>query len=97
MSEQQHNSAQNPLSDPFADMPSRETKPAHLLSTEGFVTRLAQELRAKGDPDLPLNFYAEQARQLLLSGKHPKDISVSSDVPRAVNDDVYQSWALSRS
>lgn len=60
------------------------------------ILRLAKDLRAKGDPDLPLTFYAEQARQSLQNGGPSTRPMGNPRVNRACGDALYQSWALGK-
>jgi hypothetical protein len=77
-----------------SEHPEAARKPAHLLSAEAFIQRLAEDLRAKGDPDLPVSFYAEQAKQSLLNGQRRDAPTNNANVDRACDDTLFQSWAL---
>lgn len=77
-----------------SEHPAPTEKPPHLLSAEAFILRLAEDLRAKGDPDLPLTFYAEQAKQSLLNGPSRDAPAKNANVNRACDDTLFQSWAL---
>jgi hypothetical protein len=91
-------SAQRPsVPEQIIDANQAQAGGERLLSADAFIMRLAQELRSKGDPELPLSLYLDQARHLLLSGKTPQDAPSSASAAHAANDHVYQSWALSRS
>jgi hypothetical protein len=77
-----------------SEHPEITQKPPHLLSAEAFILRLAEDLRAKGDSDLPVSFYAEQAKQSLLNGQSRDAPIKNANVNRACDDKLFQSWAL---
>lgn len=63
------------------------------IDTPEFIDRLAGELRAKGDVDLPHSYYVEQVK-LRLSGKVGFDAAAARAAPNYGGSDCFRAWAL---
>ncbi|MCA0257020.1 MAG: hypothetical protein LCH47_10560 [Proteobacteria bacterium] len=63
------------------------------LDTPEFIDRLAVELRAEGDPDLPHSYYVEQVK-LRLSGKAGFEAAVARAAPSYEGSDCFRAWAM---
>ena len=64
-----------------------------LLDTPEFIDRLASELRAEGDPDLPHSYYVEQVK-LRLSGKPGFNAAPDRTAQTYEGSDCFRAWAL---
>ena len=65
------------------------------LPTPELINRLALEMRAVGDRDLPLSFYAEQVKRRLANNAAANDDGVvPSRAPAAATSSVFHCWAL---
>ncbi len=70
---------------------------AHSIDTPDLIDRLAAELRATGDRELPHSFYVEQVKRSL-AGKAVKradnDEAPRAKIPAAGTSSVFQCWAM---
>lgn len=65
------------------------------LPTPELINRLALEMRAVGDRELPLSFYAEQVKHRLASDTAANDDRIMpSRAPAAATSSVFHCWAL---
>jgi len=64
-----------------------------------FLTRIAEDLRAKSGSDLPLSCFVEQVKLQLAGGKTPEEIeqqatgAANSNKPAHLSD-TYMAWAM---
>ena len=73
---------------------SSEGKTApRVLNTPEFIDRLAQELRAQGDVDLPHSYYVEQVK-LRLSGQKTENTPAERTQAPYETSDCFRAWAL---
>ncbi|MDZ7926873.1 MAG: hypothetical protein U5L46_07205 [Agrobacterium sp.] len=70
---------------------------AHSITTPDLIDRLAAEMRATGDRELPHSFYVEQVKRTL-AGKTVKradnDERPGAKIPAAGTSSVFQCWAM---
>ncbi|NTE86969.1 hypothetical protein [Agrobacterium rubi] len=65
------------------------------LPTPELINRLASEMRAVGDRELPLSFYAEQVKRKLANEAAANDDRVKlTRTPAAATSSVFHCWAL---
>lgn len=68
-----------------------------IIPTQELIDRLAAEMRATGDRELPHSFYVEQVKRTL-AGKAVKradnDERPSTKIPPAGTSSVFQCWAM---
>ncbi|XUY26024.1 hypothetical protein RMR21_010490 [Agrobacterium sp. rho-8.1] len=81
-------------------MPSSDVgkSQSQALPTTELINRLASEMRAVGDRDLPLSFYAEQVKRRLANeaAANANDGRVKlTRAPAAATSSVFHCWALS--
>ena len=75
----------------------QQTETSRLLATPELIDRLAAELRARSDADLPHAFYVAQVRRQLASQAN-ENIPASSEPQRragSAHPSVFHAWALS--
>ncbi len=73
---------------------SNEGKAApRVLNTPEFIDRLAQELRAQGDVDLPHSYYVEQVK-LRLSGQKTENTPAERVQAPYETSDCFRAWAI---
>ena len=87
--------ASNSISPKRVSMPQTILPAEKDFDTQELIDRLATELRAKSDPDLPHTFYVEQVRRQL-AGK-PVETSAANAGPAPAEQDgssVFRSWAM---
>ncbi|CVI54470.1 hypothetical protein CFBP4996_09590 [Agrobacterium leguminum] len=69
----------------------------HSIDTPDLIDRLAAEMRATGDRELPHSFYVEQVKRTL-AGKTAKradnDEMPRTKIPAAGTSSVFQCWAM---
>ncbi|CUX26722.1 hypothetical protein G3A56_14715 [Rhizobium oryzihabitans] len=69
----------------------------HSIDTPDLIDRLAAEMRATGDRELPHSFYVEQVKRTL-AGKTVKradnDEMPRTKIPAAGTSSVFQCWAM---
>lgn len=68
---------------------------AHILDTPETIDRLAAELRARSDPELPHSFYVEQVRRHLAGRRSTlagMDIGAVKRGPKPAS--VFHAWAM---
>ncbi|MGG2478187.1 hypothetical protein ACNVD4_22685 [Rhizobium sp. BR5] len=69
----------------------------HSIDTPELIDRLAAEMRAAGDRELPHSFYVEQVKRVL-AGKTVKradnDEMPRTKIPAAGTSSVFQCWAM---
>ena len=64
-----------------------------------FLTRIAEDLRAKSGSDLPLSCFVEQVKLQLAGGKTPEELqeqatgAANSNKPAHLSD-TYMAWAM---
>ncbi|KXG85885.1 hypothetical protein [Agrobacterium bohemicum] len=64
------------------------------ITTSELIDRLAAEMRATGDRELPHSFYVEQVKRKLANDAAANDDkAVSSRVPAAATSSVFHCWA----
>ncbi|MBP2548854.1 DNA-binding beta-propeller fold protein YncE [Neorhizobium galegae] len=77
----------------------READQARPLDTPEMINRMAADLRARSDTDLPLSFYVAQVRRQL-TGRTPANSQPERAVPETTrageaHPSVFHSWAFS--
>jgi hypothetical protein len=83
-------------------MPVAGDDPSRALETPELIDRLAVEMRAIGDRDLPHSFYVEQVKRKLAGSKSRTDPVAANDQaaepPKAkiaaTTSSVFQCWAM---
>ena len=67
------------------------------VPTPDVIDRLAAEMRATGDRELPHSFYVEQAKRKLANEAAANDdrVKISRTVPAAATSSVFHCWAHS--
>lgn len=70
--------------------------PPKTPATSDMVDRLAQEMRATGDRDLPLSFYVEQAKRKLArsQGGNGTKTAKAASIPAVMTSSVFHCWAM---
>jgi hypothetical protein len=72
----------------------------HSIETPELIDRLATELRASGDRDLPHAFYVEQVKRTLSGDINPEALVAANDdegitrVSSMCSPSVFQCWAM---
>ncbi|WP_288427952.1 hypothetical protein [uncultured Agrobacterium sp.] len=67
----------------------------HTLPTNELIDRLATEMRATGDRELPLSFYVEQVkRKLATEAAANDDKADTGSHPAAATSSVFHCWAM---
>ncbi|MBB3655173.1 hypothetical protein FHX15_000372 [Rhizobium sp. BK650] len=67
-----------------------------------FLTRIAEDLRAKSGSDLPLSCFIQQVKLQLAGGKTPEELqeqatrAANSNMPAHLSD-TYMAWAMPHS
>lgn len=69
------------------------------IDTPEFLTRIAEDLRAKSGSDLPLSCFVEQVKLQLAGGKSPEELQGKAGGAANGNatpqlPDVYKAWAM---
>jgi hypothetical protein len=63
-----------------------------------FLTRLAEELRAKSGSDLPLSCFVEQVKMQLAHGSTPENLIAEADRAAShsapASSDCFKAWAM---
>ena len=84
-------------SSPPASAGVQETSRA--IEAPEFLTRIAEDLRAKSGSDLPLSCFVEQVKLQLAGGKTPEELqqqatgAANSNKPAHLSD-TYMAWAM---
>lgn len=84
-----------------SSIPPQQSNPnERVLNTPDFIDRLAEELRASSDVDLPHSYFVEQVR-LGLAGHDLTDVAAANDIegyrakhPQQANGTVFRAWAM---
>lgn len=85
------------LSSSSASADIQETSRA--IEAPEFLTRIAEDLRAKSGSDLPLSCFVEQVKLQLAGGKTPEELQeqatgvANSNKPAHLSD-TYMAWAM---
>ncbi len=84
---------------PAASGPTGPDK-TRLIETPEMIDRMAAELRARSDTDLPHSFYVEQVRRQLAGEARQTSAAANDDTSVAVrggqaHPSVFHAWALS--
>lgn len=70
----------------------------HSIDTPDLIDRLAAEMRATGDRELPHSFYVEQVKRTLAgqttARRAANDEMPRTKVPAASTSSVFQCWAM---
>ena len=72
---------------------------SRVIDAPEFLTRIAEDLRAKSGSDLPLSCFVEQVKLQLAGGKSPEELqgqgreSANSNTPYQ-SSDCYRFWAM---
>ncbi|MDS7597665.1 hypothetical protein [Agrobacterium tumefaciens] len=79
-------------------IPSSQKEDKNSIGTPELIDRLAAEMRASGDRDLPLSFYVEQVKRTLarerVANKVANDDPSLTKAPAASTSSVFQCWAM---
>ncbi|NTJ42974.1 hypothetical protein G6L28_10245 [Agrobacterium larrymoorei] len=76
-------------------IPAAGTEQPHSIQTSELIDRLAAEMRATGDRELPLSFYVEQVKRRLATEAAANDDKVETGPnPAAATSSVFHCWAL---
>jgi hypothetical protein len=83
-------------------MPATGEEPSRSIETPELIDRLAVEMRATGDRDLPHSFYVEQVKRKLAGTRSRTDPVAANDEtaepPKAQvaasTSSVFQCWAM---
>ncbi|MHA7968467.1 hypothetical protein [Rhizobium sp. CAU 1783] len=85
---------------PSSIPPHTPASTERVLNTPEFIDRLAEELRASSDVDLPHSYFVEQVR-LGLADHDLTDLAAANDVeglsrkfPPQANGTVFRAWAM---
>ncbi|KQO82182.1 hypothetical protein [Rhizobium sp. Leaf262] len=69
--------------------------PSRAIPTPELIDRLAAEMRATGDRELPHSFYVEQVKRKLANEAAANDDRVElTNVPAAATSSVFHCWAM---
>lgn len=73
------------------------TDQSRAIPTPELIDRLAAEMRANGDRDLPHSFYVEQVKRRLTNETAANDdrVKISRSMPAAATSSVFHCWAHS--
>lgn len=76
---------------------SQQTENARLLASPELINRLAADLRARSDADLPLEFYVAQVRRQLATQANENSPASAEPQRRSgsAHPSVFHAWALS--
>lgn len=76
---------------------TQQTEKARLLASPELIDRLAADLRARSDTDLPHGFYVEQVRRQLTMQANENTPAKGEAEPRtgSAHPSVFHAWALS--
>jgi hypothetical protein len=66
----------------------------HSIDTPDLIDRLAAEMRATGDRELPHSFYVEQVKRTLAGKTADNDEMPRTKIPAAGTSSVFQCWAM---
>ncbi len=91
--------AWNDMPVPHKPMAENASERARLMDRPELVERLAKELRLRGDPDLPHEFYVEQVRRQLagrsgLSGAAAREHVLGTRKMPLQSASVFRAWAM---
>lgn len=68
---------------------------ARTIPSQELIDRLAAEMRATGDRELPHSFYVEQVKRKLANADAANDDRVEiRNVPAAATSSVFHCWAM---
>lgn len=88
------------MADPSSIPPQQSAATDRALNKPEFIERLAEQLRATSDVDLPHAYFVEQVR-LGLAGRDLTDLAAANDIegasrPRTqqAGSSVYRAWAM---
>lgn len=77
---------------PMSSLGANSAKP---IPTTELIDRLAAEMRATGDRELPHSFYVEQVKRKLANDAAANDDRVEArSVPAAATSSVFHCWAM---
>ncbi len=91
--------ASNSMPVPQQALSERSSERARLLDTPELIEHLAEELRSRSDPDLPMEYYREQVRRQLAGRTGLRDASAREQLFGRRNiplqsASVFHAWAL---
>ncbi|MFK0384316.1 hypothetical protein [Rhizobium sp. RM] len=79
-------------------MSSSRKEEQNSIETPELIERLAAEMRASGDRELPISFYVDQVKRTLarerVTNQVANDEPALAKVPAASTSSVFQCWAM---